>query len=48
MTENKMNDSNTADSISTPAKKVKLASNVANRKYPSGDGIGGWLRPLRK
>ena len=48
MTENKPNDLNTIDSTSTPVKKVKLAPNLANRKYPSGDGIGGWLRPLRK
>ena len=48
MPENNTNASNTIDSIPTPVKKVKLASNLANRKYPSGDGIGGWLRPLRK
>ena len=27
---------------------VKAPSKPASRKYPSGNGIGGWIRPLRK
>ena len=29
-------------------KIVKAPSKLANRKYPSGNEIGGWIRPLRK
>jgi hypothetical protein len=27
---------------------INTSSKLANRKYPSGKGIGGWVRPLRK
>ena len=27
---------------------VKTPSKLDNRKYPSGNGIGGWIRPLRR
>ena len=29
-------------------KTVVLPSKLTNRKYPTGDGIGAWIRPLRK
>ena len=29
-------------------KATNLSSKLAIRKYPSGKGIGGWIRPLRK
>ena len=29
-------------------KPVKPSGKPSNRKYPTGNGIGGWIRPLRK